>query len=232
MEQNFQAVMRLSDSRSIKSEYLFRYACVGAGLTEFLLNTVESSGRTSLGNIWVFDPNSMDPEIRDRSLEDCAWFKRETGRELTQFLAIGTPVLLSNVETPVHYFLTGYKAGTYLGNDGRLRVSQHPELVAEDQRKSKEYKEMRKEMSLAGLDKDKQAETISASFQQLYLEKMRAMVKVNTPKVNLSEIDFSAVNFGSVPVLNTPPANEQEDVQADFSTPADDVTPPKKGAKS
>lgn len=223
MEKNFQAVMRLSDSRSTKSDYLFRYACVGAGLDDFLSTTVESAGRTSLGNIWVFDPNSMDPEIRDRSLEDCAWFKRETGRELTQFLAIGTPVLISNVETPVKEFLLGYKAGTYLGTDGRLRISQHPDLVAEDQRKTKEYKEMRKEMSLAGLDKNKQDETVSASFQQILLEKMRAMAKVNTPKVDLSEIDFSAVNFGSVPVL--PPADEKQDVQADFSN-ADDVTPP------
>jgi hypothetical protein len=228
MEQNFQAVMRLSDSRSTKSEYLFRYACVGTGIDQFLLNTVESSGRTSLGNIWVFDPNSMDPEIRDRSLEDCSWFKRETGRELTQFLAIGTPVLLSNVETPVKYFLTGYRASTYLGKDGRLHISQHPELLAEDQRKSKEYKELRKEMSLAGLDKAQRAETMQASFKELFLEKMRAMQKVNTPKVDLSEIDFSAVNFGSVPVL--PPANKQ-DVQADFSTPAD-ATPPTGDAKS
>jgi hypothetical protein len=222
--ENFQAVMRLSDSRSTKSDYKNRYACLGPGITEFLENTTTSAGRTTLGNIWVFDINSTDPEIRDRSLEDCAWFKRVTsGQDLTQFLAPGTPVLLSNVETPVHLFLgTGYKASLYEGTDGRLRVSQHPDLVAEDRDRAQIYRDERKEMSLAGLDKTAQVQIIGASFQQRLLEKMRAMEKTNTPKVNLSEIDFSKINFGAVPVV-TPPQDKTEDQPApDFSNPADE----------
>lgn len=220
--ENFQAVMRLSDSRSTKSDYKNRYACLGPGIIEFLENTTTSAGRTTLGNIWVFDINSTDPEIRDRSLEDCAWFKRETlGKDLTQFLPTGTPVLLSNVETPAEKFVNGYRASLYQGTDGRPRVSQHPDLVAEDQERAKLYRAEKKEMSLAGLDKTAQVQILGASFQQRLLEKMRAMEKTNTPKVDLSEIDFSKINFGAVPVVNQPQDKTEDQPAPDFSNPAD-----------
>lgn len=233
MEQNFQAVMRLEDRRSTNgSSLICRYACIGAGLTDFLFNTLDAPAKTRLGNIWVFDPNSMDPQIRERSLADCAWFKRETGRELTQFLAAGTPIVLTSTDTPVHYFLTGYKADLTVDETGRAYLTQHPDIVSRDVEMQSLFREQRRTMQLAGLNRDSQNTAIADSFKSVLTDELKAMRTVKTPKVNLSEIDFSAVNFGSVPVLNTPPAEEQKDVQADFSTPADDVTPPKKGAKS
>jgi len=223
MEQNFQAVMRLEDRRSTNgSSLICRYACIGAGLTELLLNTLEAGAKTRLGNIWVFDPNSTDPQIRERSLADCAWFKRETGADLTQYLPAGTPIVLTSTDTPVHYFLTGYKADMSIDESGRTYLSQHPDLVSRDTEMQAIFREQRKTMRLAGLDREKADIAIANSFMSVLTDEIKAMRSVKTPKVNLSELDFSKIDFGAVPV--TPPADKQEDLNLpDFSTPADDT---------
>lgn len=220
--ENFQAVMRLEDRRSTNGSSLKnRYACIGAGLSDELFNTLDAGGKTRLGNIWCFDINSIDPQIRERSLADCAWFKRQTGRELTDFLPAGTPIVLSSTETPVHYFLTGYKADLTLDETGRAYLSQHPDLVAKDAEMQSLFLEQRKTMRLAGLNRESQDNAIADSFKSVLTDELKALRKTNTPKVDLSEIDFSKINFGAVPVVIQPQDKTEDQPAPDFSNPAD-----------
>ena len=223
METKFQAVMRLADRRSTNgSAFIFRYALIGNNAADYLSNTLDARSKTKLGNIWQFDPQSADPEIRDRSMADIAWFKAETGQDLTRFLPAGTPIILSTTETPVHYFLTGYKADvTFDAESGRAYVSQHPDVAARQIQMQTHFRETRETMRLAGLSREAQNATIAQSFSSVLTDEIKNLRSIKTPTVNLSELDFSKINFGAVPDL-TPPASEPaQDIEPDFSTPAD-----------
>ena len=222
--ENFQAVMRLTDRRSTNgSAYIFRYALIGNNVADYLSITLSAKSKTKCGKIWQFDPQSSDPEIREKSLEDVAWFKRETGQDLTRYLPVGTPVILSRTETPVKLFLTGYRADvTFDPESGLAFVSQHPDLVAEQVKLQTQFRETRDTMRLAGLSRETQDATIAQSFSAVLTEEIKNLRSIKTPTVNLSELDFSKINFGAVPDL-TPPVEtpKEQDITPDFSTPAD-----------
>lgn len=224
--ENFQAVMRLSDAESLKSDYIFRYAIIGNNVAASVELHLDAASKTPLGNIWCFDPQSSDPDIRRKSLEDIDWFKATTGQDLTRYLPVGTPIVLSSVEVPVGNFLQGkrVKASLYTDRQNRNRV--HIERDAET---AEQFKKLRAdaraeklELLAAGFSAADAQEIRKETYKEVLAERLRKRQQISTPTVNLSELDFSKINFGAVPDL-TPPASEPaaQDITPDFSTPAD-----------
>ena len=228
METKFQAVMRLSDVDSINSDYIFRYALIGNNVADSLSLHLDAKSKTPLGNIWCFDPQSADPDIRRKSQEDIDWFKRETGQDLTRYLPVGAPIVLSSVEVPVLNFLQGKRVDATLYTD---RNGANLIQIKRDAETAKRFKDLRAEaraerleLRAAGFSAEDAKEIRKESYKEVLIERLRAKTAISTPTVNLSELDFSKINFGAVPDL-TPPASEPtaQDISADFSTPADNA---------
>ena len=225
METKFQAVMRLSDVDSINSDYIFRYALIGNNVADSLSLHLDARSKTPLGNIWCFDPQSSDPDIRRKSQEDIDWFKRETGQDLTRYLPVGTPIVLSSVDVPVLHFLQGKRVDATLYTD---RNGANLIQIKRDAETAKHFKDLRAdaraerlELRAAGFSAEDAKEIRKESYKEILIERLRAKTAISTPTVNLSELDFSKINFGAVPDL-TPPASEPaQDIKPDFSTPAD-----------
>jgi hypothetical protein len=228
METKFQAVMRLSDAQSMNSDYINRYALIGNNVADAIEMHLDAKSKTPLGKIWCFDPQSSDPDIRRKSQDDIEWFKAETGQDLTRYLPVGTPIVLSSVDVPVHYFLTGKRvdASLYTDKNGVNRI--HIERDADTAKRFKdlraEARAERLELRAAGFSAEDAKEIRKESYKEVLIERLRAKTAISTPTVNLSELDFSKINFGAVPDL-TPPASEPtaQDISADFSTPADNA---------
>ena len=226
---NITAVLQLGSVRTADatSNFINRYAVLCDAAAEDFL-TANVTRRTKAGNIWHFDPNSSDPEIRDRSITDVEYFRQTTGKDLTLYLPVGTRVIVSTVDVPQKYFLAGYKANvTYKVDDkGGLIFypAQNPSEQGRIDAEAASTRDLHKAMRAAGLKKEERTTVLVNAFAD---QAKAHVAKLSTRVVvDLTQIDLSALP--TVTPVQTPPAPESKALEApDFSSPSDEsLTPP------
>jgi hypothetical protein len=226
---NITAVLQLGDVRTADTTATFinRYAILcDAPALDFLNANV--TRRTKAGNLWHFDPNSADTDIRDRSITDIECFRIATGKDLTLYLPVGTLVIVSTIEIPLKYFLQGYQAPVTPKFDDRGELMFYPKQNPTQQgildAQAKETREFHQAMRAAGLKKEERTTVMVNAFAdqaKAHIAKLSTRVTVD-----LTQIDLSALP--TVTPVTTPvvPASEPLDAP-DFGNSADEsLTPP------
>lgn len=227
---NITAVLQLGSVRTADatSTFINRYAILcDAPAVDFL--TANVTRRTKAGNLWHFDPNSADAEIRDRSATDVEYFRQTTGKDLNLYLPVGTLIIVSTIDIPQQYFLQGYKASvnTKIDERGGLMFypAQHPVEQARIDAEATRTRELHKSMRAAGLKKEERTTVLVTAFAdqaKAYIATLSTRVTVD-----LTQIDLSALPT-LTPTVTPAPAAESKVLDApDFSSSADEsLTPP------
>lgn len=227
---NITAVLQLGSVRTADatSNFINRYAVLcDAAAVDFL--TANTTRLTKAGNVWHFDPNSSDSEIRDRSITDVEYFRQTTGKDLTLYLPVGTRVIVSTVDIPQHYFLQGYKAAVNAKVDERgglmFYPAQHPAEQARIDAEAARTRDLHKAMRAAGLKKEERTTVLVNAFA----DQAKAHIATLSTRVtvDLTQIDLSALPT-LAPIATPAPAAESKVLDApDFSSSADEsLTPP------
>jgi hypothetical protein len=227
---NITAVLQLGSVRTADatSTFINRYAILcDAPAVDFL--TANVTRRTKAGNLWHFDPNSADAEIRDRSATDVEYFRQTTGKDLNLYLPVGTLIIVSTVNIPQQYFLQGYRASvnTKIDDKGGLMFypAQHPAEQARIAARDAETRELHETMRASGLKTAEQrANVLTTAFVDIakaHIAKLSTRVTVD-----LTQIDLSALP--TVTPVTTPVVPASEPLEApDFGNSADEsLTPP------
>jgi len=204
------AILRLpnADNKTAKSSNIYRYAVkcdtpAERALLEMALDKV----RTLNGNLWVFDPQSLDPQIQDRTRRDIA---------AGCILPKGTVTILSNLQIPHERFQDWSSACTILQTENgySITLEEHP-IDAEHRAALQDtILAMRERGATGGLSQDDiNARIGDLLFADIAVPKLVVKKRTFVPVT----IDFSATPF-TESETETP-----ESETLGFSTPADET---------
>ena len=202
------AILRLpnADNKTAKSSNIFRYAVkCDTPAERQMLDTALDKVRTVNGNLWVFDPTSLDPQIQDRTRRDIA---------AGCILPKGTITILSNLQIPHERFQDWSSACTILQTDNGYSISLEEHPIDAEQRIALQdtILAIRERAAVAGLTADDIAGRIGDMlFADLAVPKLVVKKRAFVPV----KIDFSATPFQA-----ETPAGEET---LNFSTPADET---------
>jgi len=202
------AYLRLpnADNKTAKSSNIFRYAVKCDTQAERqLLETALDKVRTVNGNLWVFDPTSLDPQIRNRTERDIS---------LGCVLPKGTITILSNLQIPHLRFQDWSSACTILQTDSGYSISLEEHPIDADARIALQdtILAIRERGATAGRDQ----ESINARIDDLLY------AGIEVPKLVVKKRTFVPVNidFSATPFQAETPATEET---LTFGTPADET---------
>lgn len=202
------AILRLpnADNKTAKSSNIYRYAVkYDTPAEKLLLETALDKVRTVNGNLWVFDPTSLDPQIQDRTRRDIA---------AGCILPKGTITILSNLAIPHERFQDWASVCTILQTENGYSISleEHPIDAEKRAHLQDTILAIRERGATAGLDQDR----INARIDDLLF------ADISVPKLEVKKRTFVPVkiDFTATPFQAEPPATEEP---LTFGTPADET---------
>jgi hypothetical protein len=202
------AYLRLpnADNKTAKSSNIYRYAVKCDTQAErIMLETALDKVRTVDGNLWVFDPTSLDQQIRNRTERDIS---------LGCVLPKGTITILSNLAIPYTRFKDWASACTILQTDSGYSISleEHPDDADARIALQDTILAIRERGAIAGRDQ----ESINARIDDLLY------AGIEVPKLVVKKRTFVPVNidFSATPFQAETPAEEETPI---FGTAAEDT---------
>ncbi len=202
------AILRLpnADNKTAKSSNIYRYAVkCDTPAERQMLDTALDKVRTANGNLWVFDPTSLDPQIQDRTRRDIA---------AGCILPKGTITILSNLQIPHERFQDWASTCTILQTDSGYSISLEEHPIDAEQRTAMQdtILAMRERGAIGGLSQDDiNARIGDLLFADIPMPKLVVKKRTFVPV----KIDFSATPFQAEETAAEEPLN--------FSTPADET---------
>lgn len=202
------AILRLpnADNKTAKSSNIYRYAVkCDTPAERQMLDTALDKVRTANGNLWVFDPTSLDPQIQDRTRRDIA---------AGCILPKGTITILSNLQIPHERFQDWASTCTILQTDSGYSISLEEHPIDAEQRTAMQdtILAMRERGAIGGLSQDDiNARIGDLLFADIPMPKLVVKKRTFVPV----KIDFSATPFQAEEPAAEEPLN--------FSTPADET---------
>lgn len=202
------AYLRLpnADNKSAKSSNIYRYAVkCDTPAERLLLETALDKVRTVDGNLWVFDPTSLDQMIRNRTERDIA---------LGCILPKGTITILSNLAIPYTRFQDWESKCTILQTDSGYSIS------LEEHKDDADARIALQDMSLAVKERGAIIGLSEAAVEKYLLEKAFGDFKM--PEIVVKKRTFVPVkiDFSATPFQAETPATEET---LTFGTPADET---------
>jgi hypothetical protein len=204
------AILRLpnADNKTAKSSNIYRYAVkCDTPAERALLDTALDKVRTVNGNLWVFDPTSLDPQIQDRTRRDIA---------AGCILPKGTITILSNLQIPHERFQDWSSACTILQTDSGYSISLEEHPIDAEQRAAMQdtILAMRERGAVGGLSQD----DINARIGDLLF------ADIAVPKLVVKKRTFvpMTIDFSATPFTDSAPETPESETPI-FGTPAEDT---------
>jgi hypothetical protein len=204
------AILRLpnADNKTAKSSNIYRYAVkCDTPAERALLDTALDKVRTVNGNLWVFDPTSLDPQIQDRTRRDIA---------AGCILPKGTITILSNLQIPHERFQDWSSACTILQTDNGYSISLEEHPIDAEQRAAMQdtILAMRERGAVGGLSQD----DINARIGDLLF------AYIAVPKLVVKKRTFvpMTIDFSATPFTDSAPETPESETPI-FGTPAEDT---------